>query len=368
MKYLEPIKNHQSMDYLFENLGDEKFQEFCHSLLNKEFPNSQAFPVGQRDGGRDSLSYFVSSKKKDFIVFQVKYVREPQKIQDVHKWFTKIVEEESPKVNKLIDRGAKGYYILTNVRGTAFLDHGSIDRVNAILEKNISIPSVCWWRDDICRKLEGHRDLQWSYAEILHGQDVLKSLIFQYVNENKDRRDAVIRAYLADQYDLDNEVKFKQIELQNRLFDLFIDVPIGLKQLPKNLSRYQQVFKFLPLQTRMIGSTFFVDDSNYNEKQEVGAAFFLMNYLDKLNIKRTLLEGGPGQGKSTITQYICQVYRTRILNKENEIEALPFNIKSTPLRLPFKVDLRDLASWVSKKIHIQVISQRKPSLINGKSL
>jgi hypothetical protein len=38
------------MDYLYENLGDERFQEFCSTLIAKEFPNLQAFPVGQPDG------------------------------------------------------------------------------------------------------------------------------------------------------------------------------------------------------------------------------------------------------------------------------------------------------------------------------
>ena len=81
------------MDYLYENLGDERFQELCNCLVAKEFPDFQSFPVGQRDGGRDSLVYFMESIKKDFIVFQVKYVRNPHKIDDVHKWFTKIIKE-----------------------------------------------------------------------------------------------------------------------------------------------------------------------------------------------------------------------------------------------------------------------------------
>ena len=79
------------MDYLYENLGDERFQEFCNCLVAKEFPDFQSFPVGQRDGGRDSLAYNMQSTKKDYIVFQVKFVRNPQKINDIHKWLTEII-------------------------------------------------------------------------------------------------------------------------------------------------------------------------------------------------------------------------------------------------------------------------------------
>ena len=62
------------MDYLYENLGDERFQEFCSTLIAKEFPNLQAFPVGQPDGGRDSLVYIMNSLEKKFIVFQKKTI------------------------------------------------------------------------------------------------------------------------------------------------------------------------------------------------------------------------------------------------------------------------------------------------------
>lgn len=120
------------MDYLYENLGDERFQEFCNCIIAKEYPNSQSYPVGQPDGGRDSIVYFMDSKNKDFIVFQVKYVRNPSSIVDVHKWLTKIIENEAPKIEKLIPRGAKHFYLLTNVRGTAHLDTGSMDKVNTI--------------------------------------------------------------------------------------------------------------------------------------------------------------------------------------------------------------------------------------------
>jgi hypothetical protein len=35
------------MDYPLENLGPERFQEFCQALLMKEHPSLQCFPVAQ---------------------------------------------------------------------------------------------------------------------------------------------------------------------------------------------------------------------------------------------------------------------------------------------------------------------------------
>ena len=40
--------------YPYEQLDDESFQHLSQSLLVKEFPGLQCFPVGQPDGGRDA--------------------------------------------------------------------------------------------------------------------------------------------------------------------------------------------------------------------------------------------------------------------------------------------------------------------------
>lgn len=336
------------MDYQYENLGDERFQEFCHSILNKEFPNAQAFPVGQPDGGRDSIVYTMSHAKKEFIVFQVKFVRNPQKIQDVHKWLVDTISKEVKKINKLIPKGANAYYLITNISGTAHLDVGSIDKLNKILEDSISIPAMCWWRNDITGKIDSDPMFKWSFPEILYGQDILNSALFQGLNEHKERRENVIQAYLADQYDLDNQVKFRQIDLQNYLLDLFTDVPIRLKKFDEKNKGLEQTLNMLDrIQQKRIGLNeefYFFDEPN-----NIGAAEFLLNPIVQNKIDKILLEGGPGQGKSTISQFICQVHRLRLLEKKKELALISEKLKNTPVRIPFKIDLRHIASWVEQK-------------------
>src|SRR3989339_20204 len=343
------------MDYLYENLGDERFQEFCSCLISKEFPNIQAFPVGQPDGGRDSIVFQMNSTIKEFIVFQVKFVRNPNEDRDIHKWLTSTIEGEVEKIDKLIPKGAIRYYLLTNVRGTAHLDKGSKDKVNRILEENIKIPSICWWRDDLSIMFEKDPLFKWSFPAILNGQDVLNAVLFESLNENKERRESVIKAYLVDQYEADNEVKFKQIDLQNRLLNLFTDVPIRVKKYNEKNKALRYTLGSLDYQRRIPVN----DDNLYLEdRNDVGAAEFLLHPKVQSEIERILLEGGPGQGKSTIAQYICQVHRARLLNKSSDIDLLPKNIKNTPVRLPIKIDLRDISNWVEKKNPYQgILSQ-----------
>lgn len=340
------------MDYLFENLGDERFQEFCSCLISKEFPNTQAFPVGQPDGGRDSIVYMMNSGAKEFIVFQVKFVRNPNENRDVHKWLTSTIEGEVDKINELIPRGAKSYYLLTNVRGTAHIDVGSKDRVNDILEKNIKIPSMCWWRDDLSVLFEKDTLFKWSFPEILNGQDILNGVLFEGLYENKERRENVIKAYLVDQYEVDNEVKFKQIDLHNRLLNLFTDVPIKVKKYNEKNKSLKTTLSSVDYQRKIL-----VNEENhfFEETNDMCAAEFLLHPKVQSEIERILLEGGPGQGKSTIAQYVCQVHRARLLNKTIDLELLPAKTKYSPVRLPFKIDLRDVSNWVERKNPYQSI-------------
>lgn len=98
------------MDYPFENLNPEKFQEFAQALLAKEFPDLQCFPVAQPDGGRDIVSYKYGVSLNNFAVYQVKYVRRPLAEKDTHKWLLGIIESEAPKVKELILKGAKQFF------------------------------------------------------------------------------------------------------------------------------------------------------------------------------------------------------------------------------------------------------------------
>lgn len=332
------------MNYLFENLGDERFQEFCGILVSREFPNAQLFPIGQPDGGRDAVVYLMDGKKKEFLVFQVKFVRKPYQERDLHKWLLKIIEDELPKVNSLVSKGATRYYLITNISGTAHPEVGSIDKMNELLESKMSIPSMCWWRDDIIARFEKDPIFKWSFPEILSGQDVLNSVLFNNINENRERRENVIRAYLADQHKMDNEVKFRQIDLQNKLFSLFTDVPIRIKKYNiKNRKLKAAIESFHNRIHRPLA-----EDQYYSQEnsKKMGAAEFLLHPKVQQEISQILLEGGPGQGKSTISQYVSQVHRVRLLQRAADTTLLPNSILNSPIRLPFKLDLRHIASWV----------------------
>jgi len=280
-------------------------------------------------------------------VFQVKYVRRPLAEEDPHKWLTDIIEGEAPKLPTLIPKGAVEYYLLTNVAGTAHPESGAIDKVQHILKQHLSIPAQCWWRGDLSRRLDDAWNLKWAFPELLSGLDFLRVMIEGGVGEDVERRTRTIRAFIRDQYDRETEVKFKQVELQNALLDLFIDVPIDFEH---SLTRRRHP----PQQMNAIGfilrSSPASHDSEFGrERISIGAATLLLHPRGQDVLTRVVLEGAPGQGKSTITQYLCQIHRKHVLGNEDNDDRIPSSHSITGNRLPFRIDCRDLAAWLSNR-------------------
>lgn len=340
------------MDYLFEQLGDERFQKLCQAIISESCAGFQCLPVGQPDGGRDG---FVRLKSKDgdagFIVFQVKFVKNPSS-RESRDLIEQVIKTEEAKVKKLIEMGAQAYHLMTNAVGTAHLDSGSIDKVNALLEDAFGIETFCWWRDDISRKIDGSNSLKWSYPEILRATDLLGELLQVREDPEKKRRADALRAYMAVQARYDSQLKFKQIELQKDIVDLFVDVPANFLAPVNEAQRNGQ----LQL-AESIGAEFpegySLDEEDVEEFGEVGelesfGALWMMARPEfSKAFGRVVVEGAPGQGKSTVTQYLCQVNRMVLLNRVGEVNKIDVAHIPSLARVPFRVDLRDYASWLS---------------------
>lgn len=320
----------------------------------------QCLPVAQPDGGRDAMQWLFLEQTKEFVMFQVKFVRQLNADQEPHKWIQKIMAEEAPKVRKQIHRGAKKYVLITNVHGTAHPDTGSIDSINSLLTKELGIPSMCWWRNDLNRRLDAAYDLKWIYPELMTGPDLIRLVIESGLSEGRERRASAIKSFVAGQYDLEQEVKFKQIDLQNRLLDLFIDVPVVSANRTERHTRLDlfhrdifeaEVFSNEPeveSEEEFHNEPTQFASARFSNKQ-IGAATLLLSPTLYRKYPLVILEGAPGQGKSTITQYVCQVHRMRLLKKVEDIGQISDKHNESPIRLPVKVDLRDFATWLLKR-------------------
>jgi hypothetical protein len=204
-----------------------------------------------------------------------------------------------------------------------------MDKLDKLLEthrKSFGIEMECWWRADVDARVDdASSDLKWTYQEMLAGVDAVR-----YVQEadNIAARDQELRAVLlkvmVTQWRDDCKVKFKQVELDSHfLADLFIDVEAI------RVAAAKRAAGIIP------GSS---------EHQALGgAAAYLLGAKHPL----TLVRGEPGQGKSTLGQFICQAQRAEFLPK-NEYRAVSESSLRPPTpRLPLRVDLRDFAAWIT---------------------
>lgn len=324
------------MDYLLEQLGDERFQQLCQALLIKEHPTTQCFPVSQPDGGRDAIAFLAENNKevRPFVVFQVKYVRDPFKMHEPHKWLLEVVRGEASKIAKLVPKGASSFILLTNIPGTAHAGVGSIDLLQKILDDNMPVPSQCWWRDDMTRRLDDSWDIKWSYPEVMSGTDVLRFVIESGVSGDVDRRNDAMRAFIQTQMMADSEVRFKQIDLQNDLLELFVDVPLS-RRIKRFTGQYNDLYD-------VASGTSFPD----GEEILFDAAELFLQSTFPAKAKNIVLEGGPGQGKSTVVQFVGQVHRLLLLNRQDLLRKVPDSLIPKSMCLPIKADLRDFATWL----------------------
>ncbi|MGW3405673.1 NACHT domain-containing protein [Streptomyces zhihengii] len=250
--------------------------------------------------------------------------------QNPAAWLNTAIEGEADNIRRLVDEGAEAYYLMTSVAGTAVPVRGSMDKLDKELAKHsaaFGIPIQVWWRADIDARLDAApNELKWAYSDMLAGQDLIRYLID---GEGARAHDHTLRTLalkvIATQWDEDSKVKFKQVELtSHRLVDLFIDVKAVRMSLPKAVGRLLSE----QLATNSLG----------------GAADYLLNTQQPF----TLVRGEPGQGKSTLGQYVCQLHRATYLEPAGDLpeRTSGYAVVDRP-RFPLRVDLHDYAAWLA---------------------
>lgn len=307
-----------SFKYLYERLGAERFQKLCAALVVSRMSEVEVFPTGQGDGGRDITA------GRQGVVLQVKFTKD--RIRSPVAWLTAAIKGEDANIRRLVKMGCQRYILMTNIEGSAAPGGGDRDRLNAEFAKyegTYGIPMSGMWCSDIDAWVDlAGPNLKLAYVDMLTGSEQLVALLQSTtLAENEEREKRFLQDYVATQWSRDRTVKFTQIELRsNLLTDLFVDVTASRLSAPKNARGL--------LPTGGVG----------------GLAAHL---LSKSAPPFTLLEGVPGQGKSTASQYICQAHRVVFLDKadlEAKGERCPKD-KPEETRLPIRIDLADYALW-----------------------
>src|ERR1022692_2082928 len=310
-----------SWRYLYERLGEKRFQQLCGALLAHVFPDVVCYPVGQKDGGRDA----VRSDRGHRYVYQVKWTN--RRLRDPVAWLEGAIREEAANIRRLVSEGAEAYILLTCVAGTAARGRGTMDRLDERLKmhsEDFGIPMSCWWQADIDARVDAApKELKWAYSDMLAGHDLVRYLIESGALEERDRElGTVLRKVVATQWQEDAKVKFRQVDMDNYdLTDLYVDVTAVPVQGPSRRPRLPRP----------------------RDKTELGGT---AAHLLKSRTGLTVVRGAPGQGKSTLGQYLCQAHRAEFLKHPDYLGGRRPGLKADEPRLPLRAELRDYAVWM----------------------
>lgn len=306
--------------FLYERLGDHDFQLLVNALLTARFAGFVPLPLRQSDGGRDGV---LRSAPEKALVSQVKW-----SVNGRHKdpvgWLDATVRSEEDNLRRLAAKGVRRYMLVTNVPSTGKPGTGTFDRLNAKLDahaKSFGFDEMtCLWREAVDGMVDSApTEIKWQYADMLAGWDLVRYLISEEAVARKDGGlRALVRKVAATQWDDDERVKFSQVDIdREKVADLFIDVGadrLNAKGAPG-------------------GEGLFLETLG-------GAAAHLLRTADKC----TLVRGAPGQGKSTLSQYVSQVHRAAFIPAQQRPADLP---EVTDPLFPLRFDLSDYARWLS---------------------
>lgn len=333
------------MHYDFSKMDPDSFENMVRSLNQRMF----GIPCEQYGRGADGQREFVfegsitDSEGKLLAgrtIGQVKYKYGSTKLDD-YSWLVKEIDKELKHFKeKEIEYIPDNYLFYTNVVLTPAKDTGIKDRINAYVKKNNSIIKHFYIRgyDEICAMLDNNRDVATSYAQFILSGDLLMKML----GNEKIEYSKLLKRYLMREFEEELYTRMEQAgsatEKKIAIEKVCIDINVLDRERRRKFRFAERVFA---LGNEALG---------YRKAENEGELKRDENYI---------LIGGPGNGKSTICQFITQIYRAKYLQTldahSSSLEKFLTDINNgygyqiEHKRIPFKILLREYAAWINRK-------------------
>lgn len=351
-------------DYNLHGLNTRDFQHLVQAIGRKVIsPNVVAFGDG-KDGNRDlackgHTKYPSSSEQWDgYLVVGVKFRQRPEKATDL-AWAIAQLEADLKKYLASSKKYKRPDYFIfaTNVSLTAVPEVGGRDKLTKVLEghaQRLGIKGTSVWDyNDIRGFLDGAADIRIAYGHLITAGDVLHELLAQITAGAEELND-VMHTFLQKEFVADISAKLQSAgddpELQIPLANVFVDLPFAVSAADGLLSSEDSTEGLIVARLLQAGAGVHrnstvetdADDQHAEESQRRQSSYVVV--------------GGPGQGKSTVGQHLCQLYRAAIL-AERPAHLLDIKAKigigtlraewreSFPIarRWPLRIELRNFA-------------------------
>ncbi|MGV3587855.1 MAG: NACHT domain-containing protein [Adhaeribacter sp.] len=359
-------------DYNLNGLNNRDFEHLTQSLaleaISKGVTPFGDGPDGGREASYDGKMHYpsVTDSWNGYLVIQSKFRARPSlEPEENAKWILNqlkkdLLKFEDPK-RKL--KKPEYYIVVTNVVLTPAQGVGSKDKVFSLLkdhQSKIGYKSFDVWDfDKLCRLLDNYSSIRNSFAGFITSGDVLTKAI-EGLKEQHPDFSKIISVFLQNEILSDQYVKLEQAghhaEHKTLLAQVFVDLPVSEYSINDASRNDQELDRY--------------SSGIVNEILEVGSQR-LKRSLTSVNLNhliepgRFVVIGGPGQGKSTIGQFVCQIYRAAIL-KDQPLHTLSSESIST-LSLFTKLCDSDFNLPIVRRFPFRVVlDQFATDLANGK--
>lgn len=350
--------------YDLSKLGSDAFENIVNFLALKTLGlGSTGFGPGA-DGGRDG--YFEgeapypseSEHWKGVWYIQSKFhkphlSKDPQKwlIGQVRKEIKAFDEEESDRI------WPDNWIIVTNIDPSGKPETGSFDAIKTVLKKSPGGKKVnvhVWGGRKVLDLLSLHGDVAKHYGHFLTPGHVISAL-YSDITDSRASLKEIIRYFVVTQFTDNIFTKLDQAgsssDVRPGVHDLFIDLPFS------SISRQYcgQILAELCCAAAQC--------HRYSLRNEFPDAWRGWNRHSK-RARVSLIKGGPGQGKSTVSQYLCQIHRASLILAGDELlvnEAVKEHANAilnaakrdyfwpTSPRIPIQIELKEFAHWYSQR-------------------
>ena len=289
---------------------------------------------------------------------QAKYHR-PHLSKDPQKWLLGKIQEELGEFQKhdSLRTWPDNWIFATNIDPSGAPDTGVFDRANEVVvaaHPQLNGHFHIWGGAKILQLLALHPEVAEYYSHFLTPGHVLTSL-YQQLNDAQASVRSIVRYFVVTQF---NEQQYTKLEQAGSTSDtrpgihrLFTDLPFLDKR----------------AELRGMSAESLAQTAAQNHRWDLGLPEVPSWRAWRRHPSRAriwFIKGGPGQGKSTLTQYLAQIHRAALMlgpeapaatwqqietAKEIQAAATKSGLWPVAARIPVYIELKDFAKWFGER-------------------
>jgi hypothetical protein len=303
-------------DYdLHTHLTARSFEQLVQAIAVKVLgPGTVIFGDGP-DGGReatfDGEVPYPSEKErwKGSIVVQAKFRQRPVSTKKDAEWALAQLDREIKAFTTRRRRYPDYYIFATNVVLTPAAGGSKDKALKKLIDGARVRGAAIWDADQIRAFLDNYADIRRSYRFWVTPSELLARMLERITADEPDFRKVVAsfltKELLADQHAHLETAGYKAEE-RIPLSQVFVDLPISTEMHLGPPDEDPKKPATLFIDSMIEDGDARLNPSTVEHERRVALAA-------EPTPGRAVLLGGPGQGKSTLGQYLCQIYRTSLL-------------------------------------------------------